>query len=115
MKRRQAIKALVAAGGGLAAARLLKVDIAYAENEMVTLDNPTAKALQYAPDASTVATKPEKMGVKGSDQSCSNCQFAVGDARKVDGHEGEYVPCQLFQKNLVSKSGWCTGWAPKAA
>ena len=73
--------------------------------EKVSLDDPAVVALKYVEDATT-ATRAEKMGVAGSDQTCLNCQFYAGG-----GTEGG---CMLFQNKLVAATGWCTGWVKKA-
>ncbi len=77
--------------------------------EKVPLDDPAAKNLQYVEDA-TQATRPDKMGIAGADQLCSNCQFYAADA-DGDGWSG----CALFQNRLVAGDGWCMAWVPKAS
>jgi len=79
---------------------------------LVSLDHPTAKALSYVHDGSTVdaSKRVEKSGVAGAEQLCSNCQFY----KQVDGKE--YGMCQLIPvpgKNVAGK-GWCPTWAKKS-
>jgi len=66
----------------------------------LTLDDPTAKALNYTEDA-TKAPAPHQAG-----QSCANCNFFSGS--------GAYGPCQLFPGKAVNAKGWCSGYAKKA-
>ncbi|ALS98490.1 high-potential iron-sulfur protein [Lacimicrobium alkaliphilum] len=61
--------------------------------EKLSLDNPSAKALQYV-------HKSEKDG-----QDCSNCMHIQGDANK------DWRPCALFPNKLVANKGWCAAWA----
>ena len=69
-------------------------------------DDPTAVAMKYVHDASTVdaSTRPNP----AAEQNCSNCaliQGADGDA---------WRPCPIFPGKLVAAGGWCSVWAPKA-
>jgi hypothetical protein len=73
--------------------------------EMVTPDDPTAKALNYVEDA-TQANRTDKAGTPAGEQMCSTCALYNGD--------GETAPCTLFQMRIVKGSGWCTAWVPKA-
>jgi hypothetical protein len=65
-----------------------------------TLDDPTAKALNYTEDASKAAP-PHQPG-----QACSNCNFFHGGATG-------YGPCDLFPGKSVNAKGWCSGYAKK--
>lgn len=92
------------AGGALGVAVLANAlpSIARADDlPHLTLDDPTAKALNYVEDASKAAA-PHVAG-----QMCSNCNFYQG---KADG----YGPCQLFVGKSVAAKGWCSGYAKKA-
>lgn len=77
---------------------------AVAQDNMVTLDDPTAKALGYVEDATT-APRADKAGVAAADQNCASCALYQGD--------GDMAPCTLFQGRTVKGSGWCTAWVPK--
>lgn len=66
-----------------------------------TLDDPTAKALNYTEDAEK-APAPHQAG-----QSCVNCNFYKGGATG-------YGPCDLFPGKSVNAKGWCSGYAKKA-
>jgi len=66
----------------------------------LTLDDPTAKALNYTEDAGK-APAPHQVG-----QSCANCNFFQGAA-------AAYGPCQLFPGKTVNAKGWCSGYTNK--
>jgi High potential iron-sulfur protein len=92
------------AGGALGVAVLANAlpSIARADDlPHLTLDDPTAKALNYTED-NTKAGPPHQAG-----QDCSNCNFYQG------GPTG-YGPCQLFVGKSVNAKGWCAGYAKKA-
>ena len=62
----------------------------------LSLDNPTAKALQYvheSPDAAKL---------------CSGCQLYTGSA------DAEWGPCAIFPGTVVAAGGWCVSWSAKA-
>lgn len=61
--------------------------------EMLSLDDPTAKALQYT----------EKSPKDG--QSCVNCSLYNGDANTGT--------CTIFPGKKVAGPGWCTSWIAK--
>ena len=67
----------------------------------LTLDDPTAKALNYTEDANKAAP-PHQAG-----QTCTNCNFFQGGS-------AAYGPCQLFPGKAVNTKGWCSGYAKKA-
>ena len=92
------------AGGAIGAAVIANAlpRIARAEDlPHLTLDDPTAKALNYTED-NTKAGPPHQAG-----QDCSNCNFYTGGATG-------YGPCQLFAGKAVAAAGWCAGYAKKA-
>lgn len=72
--------------------------------EMVTPDDPTAKALGYVEDATT-ANRTAKAGVPGDQQHCGACALYQGDGPKG--------PCTLFQGREVVSTGWCSAWVPR--
>jgi len=91
------------AGGALGVAVLANVipSITRAEDlPHLTLDDPTAKALNYTED-NTKAPAPHQAG-----QECANCNFYTGAATG-------YGPCQLFAGKSVAAKGWCSGYAKK--
>ncbi len=63
--------------------------------EVLSADDPTAKALQYTP-ASTV---------EGS--KCNNCMYIQG----ADGEANR--PCAIFPGKVVNANGWCSAWVKK--
>lgn len=99
LSRRNLLKA-----GTATLATLVIARSANAEEELSATD-PTAIALGYVPDASTVdvAKWPNKAN---GEQMCSNCLlFAAGD----DG----LGKCNIFPGKLVNSQGWCSAWAGK--
>ena len=105
LSRRKLLRGAVA---GAALIPLVQLDTrsAYADHHenMVTADDPTAKALQYVEDATT-ANRMDKAGVAAAEQNCASCALYMG--------EGETAPCTLFQGRYVKGTGWCTAWVPK--
>jgi len=72
-----------------------------ADLPLVTVDDPTAKALNYVSDASKApAAKP------GS--KCANCSLYQGAAGSAQGG------CLLFPGKAVQASGWCSSWTAKS-
>ena len=95
LSRRSLLKAGTATMAGLIIARS-----ASAQEELSASD-PTAVALGYVPDASTVDKA--KWPKKADDQNCSNCiLFAAGD--------GGLGKCSIFPGKLVNAEGWCSAW-----
>lgn len=63
--------------------------------EVLSPDDPTAKALQYK----------EKSTVDGS--TCSNCMY-------IQGNNGDATrPCAIFPGKVVNAQGWCSAWVKK--
>jgi len=78
--------------------------------EKVSVDDPTAKALNYVADADAAGVdRPAKAGTPGAEQYCHNCSLYEADAA-----EDEWGACSIFQGRLVKASGWCTAWVPQA-
>lgn len=69
--------------------------------------DPTAQALGYTHDASTVDTSKYPQFAQG--HVCSNCNFIQGE----DG--AQWRPCQLFPGKAVNADGWCISWVAKPA
>jgi hypothetical protein len=81
---------------GLAAIPVFAV-VGYQSNaqaEMVSVDDPTAKALSYT-ENSTEAGK-----------NCSNCALYQGGTAASGG-------CPIFPGKEVAATGWCTSYVPK--
>ena len=103
--RRRFLKLAVvgAAIAPIAAVLLPRLGFA-AELPHLTTDDPTAKALAYADDATTAtANAAFKAG-----SACANCQLYQGKAGD------EYGPCALFPGKAVHSKGWCAGYSKKA-
>lgn len=72
------------------------------------VNDPTAKQLNYTPNATTVNAKNPATSRYVAGQHCANCQV-------IQGKDGEaYRPCAIFPGKLVSAAGWCSAWAKKA-
>ncbi len=71
-----------------------------ADLPLVTVDDPTAKALKYTPDASKASDA--KPGSK-----CANCKLYQAAAGTEQG------PCLLFPGKAVKAAGWCSSWTAK--
>ena len=66
-----------------------------AQAAMLSVDDPTAKALQYT----------EKSTVDG--QSCANCGIYQGGSNPTGA-------CPIFPGRDVVAGGWCKSWVAKA-
>jgi len=99
--RRQFFRLAGGAVGAVVLANVVPSLAQAADLPHLTLDDPTAKALNYTEDASK-APAPHQDG-----QSCANCNFYQGAATG-------YGPCQLFVGKSVNAKGWCSGYAKKA-
>ncbi|MDR3388926.1 MAG: high-potential iron-sulfur protein [Rudaea sp.] len=101
LQRRRFFRIAAGSVGGVVLASALP-SAAFADDlPHLTLDDPTAKALNYTEDA-TKAPAPHQVG-----QACSNCNF-------FQGSDSGYGPCQLFIGKAVNAKGWCSGYAKKA-
>lgn len=97
---------------------ILKARYADAQSLGALPDNhPMASALGYVHDASKVDTAkfPKRAGDAGQNQFCENCQLLVQSGMKVEGKEGDWGKCALFNDGLVSHRGWCNSWVAKAS
>jgi High potential iron-sulfur protein len=72
----------------------------------VTGDDPTAKALLYVEDATTVDTSNPLAARYQAGQDCANCLQSPGAS-------GSRLACNLFPGKSVAPGGWCTAWAMK--
>lgn len=73
---------------------------------MVDPADPSAKALAYHADASTVVAASNPKYQPG--QACSNCALYGGQPGDAAG------PCPLFAGRQVSAKAWCNTYAKKA-
>ena len=88
-----------------ATAGLLARNLPAADAPHLTLDDPTAQALGYTENSSTVDET--KYPTHKAGMECANCNF-------FQGPNGAYAPCQLYSGKLVNAKGWCSGYAKKA-
>ncbi|HEX9140475.1 MAG TPA: high-potential iron-sulfur protein [Steroidobacteraceae bacterium] len=72
---------------------------AAADLPLVSSDDPTAKALKYATDASMAP------GAKPGSK-CANCSLYQGGAAAQGG-------CLIFPGKAVKATGWCITWTAK--
>src|SRR5271155_4190480 len=72
---------------------------------MLSESDPTALALGYKANASTVDTA--KFAQYAPGQSCSNCTLYQGAVGTSSG------PCAIFPGKAVSSKGWCASYAKK--
>jgi hypothetical protein len=72
---------------------------------MLSESDPTALALGYKANASTVDTA--KFAQYAPGQSCSNCALYQGAVGTSSG------PCAIFPGKAVSSKGWCASYAKK--
>jgi hypothetical protein len=99
--RRQLLKK-VTLGVALMPIATIPLRIALAADlPLVTLDDPTAKALKYVSDASK--STDAKSGSK-----CANCAFYQGGPGSSQGG------CPLFAGKAVKADGWCSSWTAKS-
>jgi len=66
-------------------------------------DDPTAQALKYVHDATTVDAS-----VRPEGRFCNNCALYAGDA------DAAWAACSIFPGKAVANGGWCSVWAPRA-
>jgi High potential iron-sulfur protein len=69
-------------------------------------NDPAAKTIGYAEDASKLDAKKEPLFKPNS--RCSNCTFYQTAQAK-----GEYAPCTIFAGRQVVGNGWCRAWSAK--
>jgi len=96
-KTRRHFLVVSAAGiGALPLAGLLHPEASRAADlPKLSLEDPTAKALNYVEQSTTEG------------QQCNNCQFWQGG-------DVDWGPCPLFPGKSVSAQGWCKSWTKKA-
>ncbi len=107
LTRRKLLQLGTATAAALPIAHILITNPAQADDlPHLGSDNPTAVALGYVEDTTTVdkAANPRHEDT----QMCSNCTL-------IQGNDGdEWRPCAIFPGTVVSANGWCKSWAPKA-
>lgn len=65
----------------------------------LSMDAPTAKALNYHHDATKVQGGSRQKGA-----FCHNCRFYTGD------RDAQWGTCTIFPGKLVNSGGWCKSW-----
>ena len=104
--RRQFIKVvLLGAASAPVLAGLFQRTAAAADLPALTEADPTALALGYVEDATTV--KKDKFPTYVAGQLCSNCNLA--QAVLPDGR----FPCTLYPGKSINGKGWCAAYVKK--
>ncbi len=100
LNRRQMIR--LSAG---AAAGLIIASTATAQETALSESDPTALALGYVEDATSVDTAkwPKRASLDGDAQFCNNCSLY----RPIDDVWGG---CSIFPGKKVKGAGWCNAW-----
>ncbi len=98
LQRRKLLRILTVGATLVPLSGLFLRNPALAQQEKVNEDDPLAKSLNYAHDATKVTSKQRK-----ADQFCNNCQLLQGD-------EGAWRPCVAFANKLVNENGWCSAY-----
>jgi len=80
--------------------------------KLVSETDAVAKALGYVHDpVAAKVQRPDKQGVKGSEQLCSNCQLYTKQG-EID--KKEVGKCTMIMNGSVKANGWCKSWVKKA-
>src|SRR5262245_1485853 len=87
--------ALAASVGSVASTQLRAAE----ELPLLAVDDPVAKAVKYAEDATKVK--------EAEGNNCANCSLYNGKDGTVQG------PCQIIKGKAVKAAGWCNAWAPQ--
>lgn len=112
--RRDAVKVMLGTAAAIPVINMVGFGTARAEApaNAVTVDDPTAQALKYHPNAAesdrVAAARP---GLPPDQQHCANCNFMLPDA---EGATDQYKGCQLFPGKLINVNGWCASWTLRA-
>ncbi len=72
----------------------------FADDTLLRIDDPAAKARGYVEDA-------DKSSAAPADRRCSNCALYEGATGSAQG------PCSVFPGKQVKAAGWCSAWAPQ--
>lgn len=100
--RRQFVLGTIPVALGLAAASRRS----FAQAAQIEESDPTAMALGYKHDATTVDAA--KYPTFQAGRVCSGCQLYQGTDKDPA------APCLALGGKLVNANGWCTAWAAKA-
>jgi len=108
LSRRAALKRLGLLFGAVGVAGTMEArsaPAAAAELPHLAQQDPTAQALGYHDDASTVDAK--QFPTYKAGEKCATCL-------QLQGQTGQpWRPCNLFPGELVNANGWCRVWVPK--
>ncbi|NEV61311.1 high-potential iron-sulfur protein [Thiorhodococcus minor] len=109
--RRDAVKVMLGTAAAIPVINMVGLGTAHAQpDNAVTMDDPTAQALKYHPDAAaSERVSAARPGLPPEEQHCANCNFLLADVG-----EGDYQGCQLFPGKLINVNGWCASWTLKA-
>ena len=110
MTRRTLIQRSLIGGALIPATMLFGVPRSRAELPLLDENDPTAEALGYVHDATTVDTEkfPKRAGDAGAAQFCDNCGLYNAAEGASQG------ACAIFPGKAVKGKGWCNSWVPKA-
>ena len=100
--RRSFIKS-VSNAAALSAIGISVMDSRAADLEIVNESGPTAIALKYVHDASTVPASLRSQ----EDRYCNNCALYAGVK------DDEWAGCSIFPGKSVAGKGWCNVWVRK--
>lgn len=104
LKRRTVVKLGIASLVSLGLGAWITKAVA---QEKVSTSDPTAQALKYTLDASTV--DPAQAPTYQEGRHCGNCMLYQASAEQ-DG----FAPCSAFGGRLVARAGWCSAWTAMA-
>jgi hypothetical protein len=104
--RRRTTLMLAAAGLSALALGTAPRRIVAASPALLDPNDPSAKALGYVSDATSL--DPEKNPPFKPGSHCANCVQYTGAQGSASG------PCSLFPGKLVAANGWCRVWAAKS-
>ena len=90
-----------------AAIALIGMDVdAQAMNPKLDPESQAAKNLGYVERASAKTIDAKKYPTYQVGQTCANCQL-------IQMRYGPLRPCSLFPGNMVTATGWCSGWTQR--
>lgn len=103
--RRRFIKIAVLGAAAAPVVGGLAMQPAAANLPLLSVDDPTAKALGYIEDTTKVDAA--KYPNHKADQNCLNCN--LHQPPQADGN----LPCSIFPGKAVKPQGWCAAWVKK--
>lgn len=94
-----------------------KADAKKADN-LIDENDTLAKAMQYKHDAAKApAMRTNKKAFCYNCSKYNKCMEGDKSCKPLDGKTlktATAAPCEIFQKKLVAKNGWCLSWQAKA-